>query len=151
MNPDKAAGSGAAEKAHQNGFGLVVASVGGGYAIEAESDGGALEKSIAGTASGGFQREMKEGGKGGHILGLDGRFKRKLRSQLAHETLVRIRLRPAQAVIEMEHKRHYSQAGSKLDEGAQQCHGISASADGHANAFAGTDQTMLAYVKFERP
>jgi hypothetical protein len=50
----------------------------------------------------------------------------------------------------MEHKRHDSQAGSKLDEGAQQCHGISASADGHANALAGTDQTMLAHVKFEQ-
>jgi hypothetical protein len=151
MNPNKAAGSGATEKAQQNGFGLVVASVGGGHAVEAESDGGALEKSVAGTTSCGFQREMKERGKRGDILGLDGGLKRKLRSQIAYETLVSIRFRPAQAVVEMEHKRHYSQAGSKLDEGAQQCHGISASADGHANALAGTDQTMLAHVKFERP
>jgi len=151
VNPDKAAGSGTAKKAQQNGFGLVVASVSGGHAVEAESDGGALEKCVAGTAPGGFQREMKERGKRSDIFRLDGGLKRKLRRQIADETLVRIGLCPAQPVIEMEDERHDSQAGSKLDEGAQQRHGISASADGHANAFAWTYQTMLAHVKFERP
>jgi hypothetical protein len=151
VNSYKAAGSGAAKQAQQNGLCLIVAGVGGGHAVKTKCDGGALKECVTGTAACSLQREMKERGKCRDIFGLDGRFQPKLRGNLAYKALVRVRLGPAQPVIEMEDTRHDPETWSKLNQCAQQRHRISAPADGHANALAGTDQAMLAQVGFERP
>jgi hypothetical protein len=65
------AGSGAAEQTEEDRLGLIVTSVGGGYTVESVSGGGALEKCVPGTASGGFEREMKERSERGNIIGFD--------------------------------------------------------------------------------
>jgi hypothetical protein len=72
VDSGEAAGSGAAEETEEDGLGLIVASVGGGYTVEAMGGGGALEKCVPGAASGGFEREMKECSERGNIVGFDG-------------------------------------------------------------------------------
>jgi hypothetical protein len=119
VNANKTAGPGASKKTQQDRFSLIVASVGSGYAVEAQSDSRALEESVTGAASGGFQREMEERGEGGDILGLDGGFETELGCELTHKMLIPIGLLTAQPMIEMEDERHYSQAWSKLNKGAQ--------------------------------
>jgi len=47
-------------------------------------------------------------------------------------------------VVEMKHEEHYAQVRSELGERAQQRHRVSAAADGHTDAFTGTDQAVLA-------
>jgi hypothetical protein len=62
---------------------------------------------------------MEERGEGGDILGLDGGFETELGCELTHKMLIPIGLLTAQPMIEMEDERHYSQAWSKLNKGAQ--------------------------------
>jgi hypothetical protein len=77
VDSGEAVGSGAAEKTEEDGLGLIVASVGGGYTVEAMSRGGALEKCVSGAASSGFEREMKKCRERGNIVGFDDGFDRK--------------------------------------------------------------------------
>ncbi len=152
VDSGEAAGSGSAEQAEEDGFGLIVAGVGGGNAVEAMSGGGALEKSVAGAASGGFEREMKQRGEGGDILGFDGGVERELRGELAR----RSRHRPPspgreELWLRWRTKSTTAEAGSQSSAKARsRADGIRAAADGHADALAGTDEAMLAQIVFER-
>jgi hypothetical protein len=92
---------------------------------------------------------MEKGSQGVDILRLDRSLQRELSGEFSHKLLVAVRLRAAQAVIEVQNEGHDSQAGSKLHQGAQQSHRICAAAYGDTNALARTNQTMLAYVKVE--
>jgi hypothetical protein len=148
MNSGESAGSGSAQDAQQNGFSLVIARVRGGYAVEAESNGGALEKSVTGAAASGFQRKMKERSQSGNILRFDDGFERVLCSELANKALVGVRLFSAQAVIEVKDENYHAKGRSKISERAQQRDRIRTSADGHTNPFAGVQQAMLTHVIF---
>jgi hypothetical protein len=74
VNSRETAGSGAAQQAEEHGFGLVVAGVRGGNAVEAMSGGSAQEECITGAASGSFEREVMERGERGYVFGLDDGF-----------------------------------------------------------------------------
>jgi hypothetical protein len=150
MDSGEATGSGASEKAQQHGFGLIIASVGGGNTIEPMDGGSALKESVTGAASGGFEREMAQGGEGGYILRRNGRLKRKSRGEFAHKALVGLGIRAAKMVVEVEHKEHHAKAGGKFGKASQQSYGVRASADGHADAFAGADEVVVAQVELER-
>ncbi len=146
VDSGETAGSGATEKAQEDGFRLIVAGVGGGNAVEPVSGGRSQEKRVAGTAAGSFQREMKQSGEGCDILGFDGGLDRQLRSQLANKTGVAVGIRAAKIVVEMEDEEHYAEAGGEFGKGSQQSYGISAAADGKADALAGTNEAMFAQV-----
>ena len=150
MDSGEAAGSGSAEQAEEYGFGLIVTGVGGGDGIEAMSSGGALEKSVAGTASGSFQRETQARGQLCDILGCEFGVEREAGGERGDEGGVGIRLRAAQSVVEMEDDGHDSQRRGESGKSPHKSDGISAAADGHADALAGTDEAMLAQIAFER-
>ena len=138
------AGSGSAEESEEDGFSLIVTRVGGGNAVEVMSRGGALEKSVAGAASGGFEREMKERGERGDIIGFNGGVERELRGEFGNEASIGVGVGSAKTVVEVEDMEHYAEARGKFGEGSQQSYGVGAAADGHTDALAGTDETMLA-------
>ena len=74
VDSGEAAGTGAAEQAKQDGFRLIVAGMRGGHAVKSMGAGGAQKECVAGTASGGFEREMFAGGERGDIGGFDDGF-----------------------------------------------------------------------------
>jgi hypothetical protein len=150
MDSCETTGSGAANKTQQYGFGLIVACMSGGNAVKAVGCCGTLEESIAGAASGSFERKMKQGGEGGDVLGLDDRVEGELGSEFAHEAFVGLRVGAAKIVVEVEDERHYSEGRSKFGNGAQQGDGVSAATYGEADALAGANQAMLAQILFER-
>ena len=150
MDSGKAAGSGSTEETEQDGFGLIVTSVRSGNTVEAMSDGGAQEECVAGAASGGFERETKERGEGSDIVGFDGAVERKPRCEFGDKVRVGIGVWAAEMVIEMKDEGHDAETGGKFGESSQEGYGIRAAADGHADALARTDETMLAQMLFER-
>ncbi len=149
MDSGEAAGSGSAQQTQEDGFGLIVAGVGGGNAVESIGGGGALEKMVAGAASGGFDREMKPRGEGGDIFGFDGGVERQAGGELTNEGGIGLRVRAAKIMVEMEDEGHYAKDGGEFSKGPQQSDGISSAADGEADALAGMDESMLAQVAFE--
>ena len=50
----------------------------------------------------------------------------------------------------MQNEEHHAQAGSEFGEGSQQSYGVGSATDSDSDAFAGTDEAMLAEVGFER-
>jgi hypothetical protein len=150
MDSGEAAGSGSAEQTQEDGFRLIVACVGGGNAVETVSAGGALKKSVAGAASGGFQRKMEPRRERSNILGFDGGIQRQLRRELTNESGVGFRVLAAKIVVEVEDEEHYAEAGSKFSKSSQQSYGVSAAADGEADSLAGMNEAMLAQGMFQR-
>ncbi len=149
VDSGEAAGAGAAKEAQENGFGLVVAGVGRGYGIEGKRGGGALEKGVAGAASGGFEREVEKGGERCDILSFDLAVKSELGGDIAHEIRIGVGVRSAQTVIEVENDEDDAEGGGEFGEGAQERHGISSATDSHADALAGMEEAMLAHGVFE--
>ena len=62
--------------------------------------------------------------------------------QVRDKLLIRIRLRPAQLVIEMNDRKDEPQLPTQLQQKAQQGNRINPAGDGHTNAIPGTQQFM---------
>ncbi len=150
MNSGEAGGAGSAQQTEEDGFGLIVTSVGGGDALKTVGERGALEERVAGASAGGFNGKMEEGRKRGDILGFDGAVERKLGCQIEDKTLIRLGGSAAQVVVEMKDEGDDAESGCEFGEGTEEGDGIGASADGHTDALAGRDEVMLAQVGFKR-
>ena len=123
--------------------------MGSGDGIKVKRGGCALEKCVAGTASGGFEREMEKSGEGRDILSFNCTVEAELSRKITREAGVGVGVSSAQAVIEVENEKHDAEAGREFGKGAQECDGIGSATDGHTDSLAGMDESMLAHVVFE--
>jgi hypothetical protein len=65
-----------------------------------------------------------------------------LASQRLDKLLIRIRLRPAQPVIEMNHRNHNPNLAPQLEQQPQKRNRINPAGDGHANAVPGPQHLL---------
>jgi hypothetical protein len=62
--------------------------------------------------------------------------------QIRDEQLIRVRLRPAQLVIEMNNRKDNPQLAPQLQQQPQERDGINPAGNGHANAISGPQQLL---------
>jgi hypothetical protein len=77
-----------------------------------------------------------------HIVAISKKLQIMLACQTGHESLIPVRLRPAQLVIEMNNGKDNPQFASQLQQKPQQRHRINPAGNGHADAIPGPQQLL---------
>ena len=77
-----------------------------------------------------------------HILAIDIKLQIELARQLRHKFLIRVRLRPAQPVIEMNNRKDNPQLPPQLQQHPQQRNRINPPGNSHADAIPGRQQFL---------
>jgi hypothetical protein len=82
-----------------------------------------------------------------HIIAIAMKLEIMLARQRRHEFLIRLRLRPAQFVIEVNNRKDNSQLAPQLQQHSQQRNRIYPSGNGHAHAIPSLQQFLSSNVR----
>ncbi len=143
MDAAQALGPGAAQELGQNGFGLVVAGVGGGHGLHLARSHELPEPAVAQAAGGlldGFGVFL------GRCPGIDPRLvegQAKFGCKRAGKGQVAVGLLAAQAVVQMGGVEHQAQLSAPLRQSAQQGHGVGAAREAHGQAKSRPEQRHI--------
>ncbi len=119
-NSSQTQGAGAAQDAHQHGFGLIVERVRRGDLVRFAFVHELEKPTVAQLASAGFETGLAGPRVGGRIARAQVEVQLEAAGQVLDELLVGIGLSAANAVMEMRHGKHDSQLAAQLQQSAQQ-------------------------------
>jgi hypothetical protein len=139
VNAAESGEAGAAEDVGENGFGLVVGSVGYGDAVEFFFGDESIEEGVAGAAGGVFKINFFAAGFCGYIGAGGEKFQIKLLGEGGDEFFVGVGGFTAELVIEVDDAGNETEFRPEFGEKTQQGDGIGAARNGDADAFAGME------------
>lgn len=143
MNAGKAAGSGAAEKAEKNGFGLIVGGVGGGDLIERVLADKSDEELVAQLAGGGFEGERILFREARDIGTVGKEWEIVCVREFGDERFVGVGLVATNAVMEVNDGKNQAELVAEFEHGAEKGDGVGATGDGKAETVSGMEEIVL--------
>jgi hypothetical protein len=139
MDAAEAGESSAAEDVSENGFGLVVGSVGDGDFVELAFGDEALKEGVAGAAGGVFEVGALAFGFGGDVFADDEELQGVLGGEIGDEFFVGVGSAPAQFVIEVDDGENEAKFFAQFEEEMEESDGIGAAGNGDPDALAGAE------------